>query len=185
MSAPRRAARLGTVLAALLLAAGCAGATEPEPLKALAPDAPADLCATLPEAARTGLVTSSNTDDTGNPTAACSLRSPGDAGPRLQATVTWLQANDDLSANAVWESQCRAIDRTEFREQSGFEAKGADKTCAASGKIDGADSASLAAVEGRQVVTVRLSSTPAGATTAMARGQEMLEGVLSSLAGGS
>lgn len=185
MPARRRSAQLGTLLATLLLAAGCGSASQPEPLKAMAPDAPADLCATLPDASRTGLITNSNTDDTGNPTAACSLRSSSGAATEVRAVVTWVQANDDISADEIWGSQCRAIDRTVFHEQSGFAAKGADKSCAASGKIEGADSATLAGVAGRQVVTVRLSSKPAATTPALARGQQMLEGVLSSLAGSS
>ena len=136
MPARRRSAQLGTLLATLLLAAGC-GSTEPAPLKAMEPDVPADLCATVPEAAREGLIANSNTDDTGNPTAACSLRSPEGARPQVQAVVTWLQASDDTSAEDVWESQCKAIDRAEFREQSGFQAKGADKACAAKRQGDG------------------------------------------------
>jgi hypothetical protein len=178
----RRSAQLGTLLATLLLAAGC-GSTEPKPLKAMEPEVPADLCAAVPEAARQGLIANSNTDDTGNPTAACSLRSPDARSPEVRAVVTWLQATDDDNADEVWDSQCRAIDRLEFQERSGFQAEGADEACAASGKQ--ADSATLAAVSGREVVTVRLSSLPAGPVPALSRAQQMLEGVLKSLAGGS
>ena len=74
----RRRSGLGIVVAALLLLAGC-GSFEPEPVQALPPEAPADLCATLPAATRAGLVGSSSTDVEGTPTAACSLRSPDDA----------------------------------------------------------------------------------------------------------
>lgn len=185
MPAPRRSARLGALLATLLLAAGCGAGTEPEPLKAMESEVPADLCASVPDAARQGLIAASNTDDTGNPTAACSLRSPDAAKSKVQATVTWLQASDDISADDVYESQCRAIDRVKFREPSGFAAKGADKSCAGSGTVDGADAASLAAVTGREVVTVRLNSVPPGGPPVLARAQQMLEGVLASLAGGS
>ena len=41
--------------------------SEPEPLKAMEPEVPADLCATVPEAAKAGLVANSNTDTTGDP----------------------------------------------------------------------------------------------------------------------
>jgi len=184
MPARRRSAQLGTLLAILLLAAGC-GSTEPEPLKAMEPEVPADLCATVPAATRSGLIGDATTDETGNPTAACSLRSPDAASTQVHAVVTWLQTNDEESADEVWDSQCRAIDRQQFHEQSGFHAAGADDACAASGKIDGADSATLAAVSGREVVTVRLTSMPPGTAPAMGRAQQMLEGVLSSLAGGS
>jgi hypothetical protein len=184
MPAGRRSAQLGTLLATLLLAAGC-GATEPEPLEAIEPEVPADLCASVPEAARAGLIASSSSDETGHPTAACSLRSPDDAKAQVQAVVTWVQATDDVSADAVWDSQCRAIDRTVFRVQNGFQAKGADEACAASGTVSGADSATLAAVTEREVVTVRVSSKPVGAAPAAVRGQQVLEGVLGSLAGSS
>jgi hypothetical protein len=182
MPAPRRSAQLGTLLAGLAVVAGC-GTTEPEPLQAIEPDIPADLCATVPAAARAGLLANSNTDQTGNPTAACSLRSPDNAGTQVQAVVTWVQTSTDETGIDVLDSQCRAIDRTEFREQAGFQAQGADKACAASGKINGADSATLAALSGREVVTVRVSSEPPDKVTAIDRGQQMLEGVLGSLAG--
>lgn len=184
MPAPRRSVQCGTLLATLLLAAGC-GSTEPEPLTAMPPEVPADLCATIPEAARQGLLTNSSTDETGNPTAACSLRSPVSAATEVRAVVTWLQTNDEFSADEVQDSQCRAIDRTRFREPSGFEASGAEETCAASGRVDGADSATIAAVNGLEVVTVRVTSSPPGGSPALTRAQQMLEGVLSSLAGGS
>ncbi|MCW2849620.1 MAG: hypothetical protein JWR90_3594 [Marmoricola sp.] len=184
MPALRRSAQLGTLLAVLLLAAGC-GTTEPAPLKATKPEVPADLCATVPEAARTGLLANANTDTTGNPTAACSLRSADGAKTKVQAVVTWLQANDDTDGEAVWDSQCQAIDLREFRAQSGFQAKGADKSCAATSRTAGADGATLAAVAGREIVTVRLTTSPAGTPTSISRGQQMLEGVLASLAGDS
>jgi hypothetical protein len=177
----RRYAQAGTLLATVLLASGC-GTTEPAPLEVAEPEVPADLCATVPAAVRAGLIAASNSDPTGNPTAACSLHSSDGAATEVRAVITWLQSNDDVTAAGVWDSQCRAIDRTQFREQSGFTAAGADKACAASGKVDGADSATLAAASGREVVTVRLSSEPAGTTPALDRGKQLLEGVISALA---
>lgn len=184
MPAPRRSARLGALMATLLLAAGC-GTTEPAPLTALEPEVPADLCALVPDAAKVGLIANSNSDDTGNPTAACSLRSKDGADTVVTAVVTWLQTNDDSTAADVLDSQCRAIDRSQFKEQAGFAAAGSDRSCAASGRIDGADSATLAASSGREVITVRLSSLPPGEAPVLTRGQQVLEGVLDSLAGDS
>ncbi len=182
MPARRRSAQLGTLLATLLLAAGC-GSSEPKPLTAMKPEVPADLCATVPADTRANLIANSNSDDSGNPTAACSLRSEDGSPTTVHAVVTWLQTNDDDEARDVLESQCNAIDRADFRMQSGFAAKGSDESCAASGKVDGADSASVAAASGREVVTVRLTSLPPGDDAALGRAQAMLEGVLSSLAG--
>ena len=180
-TAPSRA-RLGVVVAGLLVAAGC-GTTEPEPLKPMQPEVPANLCSTVPAAARAGLVTNSNSDTTGNPTAACSLRSPDGSPGQTRAVVTWTQVNDDVSAGEVLDSQCRSIDRTEYKEQAGFTVPGADRACAGSGTVDRADSATMAALAGRQVVTVRLSSLPPGKTPASERARQMLQGVLASMAG--
>src|SRR5438094_574782 len=77
-TAPRRAP-LGVALAGLLLLSGCGG-SEPAPLKAMQPEVPADLCATVPAPARAGLISNGDSDPTGNPTAACSLRSPDGSG---------------------------------------------------------------------------------------------------------
>jgi hypothetical protein len=184
MPARRRSAQLGTLLATLLLTAGC-GDTEPEPLTALEPPAPADLCATVPAELRQGLIANANTDESGNPTAACSLRSPDSAAPQVRAVITWVQLNDEYSADEVLASQCRSIDRQDFRVQSGFTAAGAEKACAASGKVDGADSATLSAVSQLEVVTVRLTSLPPGKEPSLVRAQKMLEGVLAEVAGGS
>ena len=183
MPGPPRSART-LLLSCLLVATGC-GSTEPEPLTAMPPAVPADLCALVPETARQGLLTNSSADESGNPTAACSLRSPDGAPTEVRAVVTWVQANDEDSADNVLDSQCRAIDRTEFREQNGFRAEGAEKACAATGSAKGRDSATLAALSGREIVTVRLTSVPSGDQASLARAQEMLEGVLSSLAGDS
>ena len=81
------------------------------------------------------------------------------------------------------DSQCRSIDRSKFKEQAGFRAAGADRACAASGTVDRADSATMAALAGREVVTVRLTSLPPGRTPALDRARQMLDGVLSSMAG--
>ncbi len=186
MSTPTRR-RTTSLWAASLLAgtllSGCGSSSEPEPLEAMEPDAPADLCAAVPAATRKGLEQSSSTDTGGNPTAACSLRSRGGASPEVRAVITWLQTNDEMSAEEVLDSQCRAIDRRAFRVQQGFRAEGAEKACAGSGKADGADSATMAALSGLEVVTVRLSSRPKGDTPALERGQQMLEGVLAELGG--
>jgi hypothetical protein len=180
-TAPSRA-RLGVLVAGLLLVSGCGG-SEPEPLKPMEPEVPADLCALVPDAAKTGLVANSNSDSTGNPTAACSLRSSPDAKTEVRAVITWTQLNDDVSANQVLDSQCRSIDRTEFKEQAGFTVPGADRACAARGTPEGADSATMAAVSNRDVVTVRFSSLPPGQTPAFETSQQMLEGVLSAMTG--
>jgi hypothetical protein len=180
-TAPSRT-RLGLVAAGLLLLSGCGG-SEPEALKPMEPEVPADLCATVPEAAKAGLVTNSDSDTAGNPTAACSLRSPDGSRGQVRAVITWLQLDDDGTAEDVLASQCRAINRTEFKEQVGFTAQGADKACAASATASGTDSATLAAVKDREVVTVRYTSDPPGTPAALQRSQQMLEGVLSSVAG--
>ena len=184
MPARRRSAQVGTLLATLLLAAGC-GTTEPEPLTAMPPEVPADLCALVPEAARQGLVANASSDESGNPTAACSLLSADNAATEVGAVVTWLQTNDESSADEVLASQCQAIDGTKYQVVDGFRASGADEACAASGRTDGADSATIAAVHGLEIVTVRVTSRPPGAPPALTRAKQMLEGVLSSLAGES
>src|SRR3954471_10359832 len=87
-----RRAQWAAILAAALLVSACG--TEPEPLEEMQPDAPADLCATVPAAAKEGLQASSNTDTTGAPTAACSLRSAPGAKPEVRAVITWNQLDD-------------------------------------------------------------------------------------------
>ena len=164
------------------LLSGC-GSSEPEPLEAAQPEVPADLCATVPADTRAGLVDSASADETGNPTAACSLRSPTGKRPEVRAVVTWLKTNDEVSADEVLESQCRSIDRQEFKVQTGASVDGAENACVGTGKAEGTDSATMAAVRGLEVVTVRLSSSPAAGTPADERAQAMLEGVLGKLAG--
>jgi hypothetical protein len=145
------------------------------------PEVPADLCATVPASTRQGLATSASSDPEGNPTAACSLRSTVGDEPQVSAVVTWMQNNDEASADEVLASQCRAIDRQSYREQPDFSVAGADDACGASGKVDGTDSATIAAVSGLQVVTVRYGSLPAGRSPALTRAREMAEGVLAEL----
>lgn len=180
MPAQRRSSLLGAVLVTWVLAAGCGG-TKPTPVVAVDTPAPADLCATLPPATRVGLISTSSLDDTGASTAACSLRSSDGSGTDTRAIVTLVQGSDEIDAGQILTSQCRAIDHTQFREQVAFKAAGADQACAGSGTIEGADSATLAAVTGMEVVTVRVSFKPATRTAALARGQQMLEGVLKAL----
>jgi hypothetical protein len=172
---------VGLVVAGLLVLSACGA--DPAPLKPMEPEVPADLCANVPSAARAGLVTNSNTDTSGNPTAACSLRSPDGSGDQVRAVVTWLQLDDDVSADDVLSSQCRAIDKSEFQEQTGFTVQGADRACAAAARAASQDAATMAAVKDREVVTVRYTSLPPGNPRALQRAQQMLEGVLSSVAG--
>lgn len=181
---PRRVAarRLWCVVPLLLLSA--CGSAEPAALKPLPQTVPADLCATVPEALRTGLVSDTTTDDTGNPTAACSLRSPVGAAEPVRAVITWLQVDDEYHADDVLASQCRSFDLATLRNESGFRATGADKACAASGRSARGGSATMAAVAGQQVVTVRYDAEATDAATALSRGRTMLEGVLAALTTG-
>jgi hypothetical protein len=169
---------LAPVLAGLLLVAGC-GSTEPEPLTRVEPEVPADLCSLVPEGARTGLQTSSSSDETGSPTAACSLRSADGATPAVRAVLTWTQSNDESTSDDVFQSQCRSIDPQEYAVQQGYTVQGADEACA--GKGSSTDAATVTAVRGREVLTARVQSTPAGTPDALARSTEMLVGLLSSM----
>ena len=180
MARTRRHGAAASTLAALLLLAGC-GSAEPAPLKPIDAAVPADLCAVVPAAARTGLTANATTDQTGNPTAACSLRSADGAASQVRAVITWIQLNDESSAGDVMASQCRSIDPQEYAAVPGFAPKGADKSCAGKGKSE--DSTTMAAVHGRDVVTVRVSATPAGQPDATTRGTALLEGVLTSMSG--
>ena len=110
------------------------------------------------------------------------LRSKRGGGSDVRAVVTWTQLNDEDSAKGVLESQCRSIDPQEYARQDPYDVEGGDDACA--GKGTSADSATLAVLSGRDVLTVRVSADPAGQPDALARGTTMAEGVLSSLAGG-
>jgi hypothetical protein len=171
----------GLLAATGLVLSGC-GSTEPEPLEPIPPAVPADLCASVPEDARRGLTTSSSTDETGNPTAACALRSGPGGQSDVRAVLTWTQLNDEDTAQGVLESQCRAIDPQEFARRDPFQVEGGDQACAGRGKS--ADSATLAVLSGREVLTVRMTADPAGQPDALSRGTTLAEGVLASLAGG-
>ncbi|GAB3996985.1 hypothetical protein [Nocardioides marmoraquaticus] len=143
---PRRT----TVLAAgalLALLAGCGG--EPEPLEALPPAAPDDLCSLVPEAAADGLTGTSSSSQDGDPTAACALR--GSGGDSI--LVTYLQLEGEPAARQAWESQCTGIDPSTLPEQQ-VDVEGADETCA--GASD--ERASIALLTGRDLVTVRVSA---------------------------
>ncbi len=175
---------LAVVLATLLLTAGC-GSSKPQAVEPLEPVVPADLCATVPADLREGLIANANNSETGNPTAACSMRTPDNAKNKVRAVVTWVELNEEYSADEVLDSQCSAIDPKEFRIQDGFSAKGAQRACAGSGTVKGADSASIAALTDREVITVRLDYEPKGKQPAMTAGKQMLEGVISSMAGNS
>ena len=183
MPGTRPKALLRLLPVALLLVAGCGSSSKPDRVEPMEPTLPADLCATLPESTREGLVGSASSDGTGSPTAACSLRSEVGERPEVRAVVTWLQVADELSADDVFASQCRAIDPREFRVQDEVSVEGADTACAGTGTVDGTDSATMVAVTGLEVVTVRFSSTPPGSPKAQVQAREMLEGVLAELAG--
>jgi hypothetical protein len=178
-----RTAAAGALAAAALLLSGCG--SQPAPLTAMPPDAPADLCSSVPDVAKSGLQTSSDTDTTGDPTAACSLRSAAGVKPEVRGVVTWLLLDDDDSADGVLASQCRSIDTTVYHVQPGLAVNGADKTCGGSGKLGPADAATLAAVKGRAVVTVRWSAVPRQSTPAFARSEQVMQAVLQSAPGGS
>lgn len=171
---------LGLASAVLLgLGLTACGSTTPAKLTPMKPDVPADLCSLVPTTARSGLDANHDSDLTGNPTAACSLRSAIDATPEIRAVITLTQLNDEPSADDTYESQCRAIDHTQYKDVAGFAPQGADKACAAT-SISGPDSSTMAAVVNRDVVTVRVTVQPTTAPSATQRAQEMLQGVLSS-----
>ncbi len=180
MPARSRPAHLGALLGTLLLAAGC-GTTKAEPLQAASPEVPADLCALIPQTARAGLATNTNTDTTGNPTAACSLRSPDGSSGSVRAVVTWVQLDDTASAEDVLASQCRAMDPATYAVQPSAKIPGAVRACTGKGKSG--DSATIAASNGVEVVTARVDGKPAGQADPFARATQMTRGVLAALAG--
>lgn len=161
---PRRTTvRLGLVAPVLLATlAGCGASSDPEPLEALPPAAPDDLCALLPAADTTGLTGTSSSSQEGDPTAACAMYDA--AGDTL--LVTYLQLGDLASARSAWETQCAAIDPTVLPERQA-RVDGADETCAGAG--DGR--ASLAVVAGRDLLTVRAQTDePLARATSVASG---------------
>ena len=89
-------ARLGVLTASLLIVSGCGGA-EPAALEPMEPEVPADLCSTVPEAARDGLVSNSNSDPHANANAhtdpaggaACSPAAAYGACPRGGGVARW------------------------------------------------------------------------------------------------
>ena len=175
----RRHAMSGALVAAGLLLLSACGSAEPAALTPIPPDVPADLCSTIPEKARAGLLVASNTSLEGNPTAACSLRSKDGAAEEVRAVVTWTHLDDPSEAATVLASQCRAIDPQEYRVRPAMRIEGTDESCAGTGRK--ADSSTIAATSGREVLTVRVGIKPAGKPDALARAQQMLAGVLASM----
>ena len=174
--------RITLLLPGLLLVAAC-GSSEPAPLKPTQPAVPDDLCASIAESARTGLTPSSSTTTTGTPTAACSLSSPGGASPVVHGVVTVTHYDDPGVAGDVFDTQCRAMNPQEYAVSQGYTAEGADKACAGKGKST--DTSTFAAVRGKDVLTVRVSSQPTGNPDAFTRGAQLLEGALGGLPGPS
>ncbi len=171
----RRSPRMAVVLAVSgLVLSGC-GSTEPAPLKRLDPVVPSDLCAFLPKDVTQGLETSATTTETGDPTAACSLRSKPGAKGDVRGLVTVLVLNDEDSADTTYRTQCAALDPAELRKTK-VHLPSADESCAGKGKR--ADTATLAAVAGRKVITVRYSAEPAGKPDAVARATQLARSVL-------
>ncbi len=176
----RRHATSGALVAAGLLLLSACGSAEPAALSPIAPDVPANLCSTIPEDARAGLVVASNTSTEGNPTAACSLRSESGAAEEVRAVVTWTHLDDSREAASVLASQCRAIDPEEYVVQQTMAVEGVDASCGGTGRSR--DSSTIAATSGREVLTVRVGVKPPGKPDALARAQAMLAGVLASMA---
>lgn len=175
----RRHATSGAFVAAGLLLFSACGNSEPTALTPVPPDVPANLCSTIPEDARVGLLVANNTSLQGNPTAACSLRSESGAATEIRAVVTWTHLDDTFEAATVLASQCRAIDPQEYVVQQSTTLEGVDASCAGTGRSG--DSSTIAATSGREVLTVRVGVTPPGKPDALARGQAMLTGVLASM----
>ena len=179
-----RLAPAAWTLVPLLLLAGCGASEKPQPVGPAVDPVPANLCSAVPSQLRSGLVDDSSTASGGSPTAACSLRSPGEVKDPVRILVTWLASDDEGIAADVLASQCRSFDRLVSTVAPGFSARGADRVCAASGAQKGQGSSTIAATAGRQVVVVRYDAATS-APTALARGKQVLEGVLASLSSGS
>ncbi len=170
---PRSRRTLAALPVLVLLAlAGCGG--EPEALEPLPPPAPADLCALLPEDAVGALSGTATSDESGNPTAACALRGPGNAA----VLVTWLQLEGEQEALAAQQSQCASIDRTTLPEQQ-VSVEGADEACAGRGSVGARERASLVVRQGDEVVTVR--ATLPGGQDALTRATALASGLLAEL----
>lgn len=147
---PRRTTVLAAgVLAPTLLSLLVGCGSEPEPLEALPPAAPEDLCSLLPASGTRDLDGTASSSQDGDPTAACALRGAGGD----SVLVTYLQLEGEPAARRAWESQCTGIDPSVLAERQ-VEVEGADETCA--GASD--ERSSLALLAGRDLVTVRVSA---------------------------
>jgi hypothetical protein len=175
---PRSRSTVAVLLLVPLLGllGGC-GDTAPPKLVPSQPAVPQDLCSLLPASVVGSLQTSSDSDQTGNPTSVCSLSSQVGASPAVRSTVTITQFSDEDSATAAFDSQCRALDAGTATVTADLPVQGADKACGSQSKAS--DQSTLAALHGLDVLTARSSSTPAGNPSALARGTAMLQAVLS------
>ena len=177
---------LAVVVATLLLTSGCGEQRATRRSSPLEPDVPADLCATVPAQLREGLIANANNSDHRQPDrcllAALSRRRQdqgarrGHLGPAQRRRAPPTRSSTASAAPSTAQSTSM---------QAGFSAEGAERACAGSGTVEGADSATMAALTDREVITVRLDDEPAGKQPAMPRGKQMLEGVLASMAGNS
>lgn len=166
----RRTPVLAAALLAPLLLTTTACGSDPEPLEALPPAAPEDLCSLLPESLTQGYTGSASSSQEGDPTAACALRS----GDGKTVLVTYLQLEGEPAGTTAFESQCAAIDRRAMPERD-VVVEGTDDTCAGAGD----DRSSLAVVTGRDLVTVR--TTGGDGATAMRSSVDMAAAVLDGL----
>lgn len=174
----RRSHRFALLLAgAGLVLTGCGSSEPPQRLERIDPVVPSDLCASLPEDATTGLETSATTDETGDPTASCSLRSEFGDETDVRGLVTLIALNDEETADSTYESQCRAVDHRDYSDAE-VSLESAEEVCAAEGKKG--DSAILNAVSGTRLVTVRFESTPPGKPDALTRATELAQAALES-----
>ena len=172
---------LAVVLATLLLAAGC-GSSEPEPLKPLEPSVPADLCATVPATCVRGLIANANTPTPETRPLPARCARPDGAKNQVRAVVTWVEANDEVRRGRGPGQPVPRHRPQGVHGAGGVPREGADKACAASGTVKGADSATIAALTDREVITVRLDHEPTGKQPAIdrreadARGRPQLDG---------
>ena len=174
---------LAVVVATLLLATGC-GSTEPEPVEPLEPVVPADLCATVPAQLREGLIVNANNSDTGNPTAACSMRSATTPRPRSAPWSPGCSSTRSTPPTRSWTASAAPSTPRSSACRTGSLSKG--RSAALCGQRHGRREPtrpSMAALTDREVITVRLDYEPKGKQPAMTVGKQMLEGVISTLAG--